>query len=88
MRRFVQALSGFEVFPGLPDDVGAALRALPDRYNVSVRQTAAVLFAADDRWHRPAVRQSKRLAPLQPSQQYARFNSRGRRERRRLHLAM
>lgn len=50
MRRFVQALSGFEGFPGLPDDVAAALREVPDRYNVSVRQPAAVLFTADDRW--------------------------------------
>jgi putative SOS response-associated peptidase YedK len=50
MRRFVQALSGFDVFPGLPVDVAAELRAVPDRYNLSVRQTAAVLFAEDDRW--------------------------------------
>lgn len=50
MRRFVQALSGFEVMPGLPDDVVAALRRMPDRYNVSVRQPAAVLFADDGRW--------------------------------------
>ena len=50
MRRFVQALSGFEVFPGLPEDVAAALREAPDRYNVSVRQPAAVLFADDGRW--------------------------------------
>lgn len=50
MRRFVQALSGFEAFPGLPDDVAAELRAAPDRYNVSARQHAAVLFAADDHW--------------------------------------
>ena len=51
MRRFVQALSGFEVMPGLPDEVAAELRAFPDRYNLSVRQPAAVLFAADERWH-------------------------------------
>ncbi len=50
MRRFVQALSGFDVFPGLPDDVAAELRAVPDRYNLSLRQPAAVLFAADGHW--------------------------------------
>lgn len=50
MRRFVQALSGFDVFPGLPDDVAAELRTLPEHYNVSVRQFAGVLFAADGRW--------------------------------------
>ena len=55
MRRFVQALSGFEVMPGLPADVVAALGEGPDRYNVSTRQHAGVLFAADGEW---------RLAPM------------------------
>ena len=50
MRRFVQALSGFEAMPGLPENVVAELRALPDRYNVSARQRAGVLFAADGEW--------------------------------------
>ena len=55
MRRFVQALSGFETLPGLPEGVAAGLRELPDRYNVSTRQHAGVLFAADGEW---------RLAPM------------------------
>jgi putative SOS response-associated peptidase YedK len=50
VRRFVQALSGFETMPGLPADVVAALREMPDHYNISARRPAAVLFAADGRW--------------------------------------
>lgn len=51
MRRFVQALSGFDDFPGLPVGIAARLRAAPDRYNVAAAGTATLLFVAHDVWH-------------------------------------
>lgn len=50
MRRFVQALSGVESLPGIPDAVGSSLRALPERYNVGIRDVAGVLHAEEGRW--------------------------------------
>jgi putative SOS response-associated peptidase YedK len=51
MRRFVQALSGFDDFPVLPAGVAATLRAQPDRYNIALGGSAALLFVAHDVWH-------------------------------------
>jgi putative SOS response-associated peptidase YedK len=51
MRRFVQALAGFADFPGLPADIGAALRAQPDRYNIAIHGQAAIVYVAHDVWH-------------------------------------
>jgi putative SOS response-associated peptidase YedK len=51
MRRFVQAFSGCEDIPHLSTSINASLRAVPERYNVSVRQQAAVLFEQHGRWH-------------------------------------
>ena len=50
MRRFVQALSAADMDPAVPDGVRNALSLLPDRYNVSVRGFAGVLFIQDGRW--------------------------------------
>lgn len=50
MRRFVQAFSGYEIVPGLPDSKAALLRNVPDRYNIGVRQHAAVVIAQDGQW--------------------------------------
>ena len=50
MRRFVQALAGADFDPAVPEGVRAALASLPDRYNVSVRGFAGVLFIQDGRW--------------------------------------
>jgi putative SOS response-associated peptidase YedK len=51
MRRFVQALSGGSGFSSaIPAPVVEQLIRLPDRYNISVRQPAGVLFIVDGRW--------------------------------------
>jgi putative SOS response-associated peptidase YedK len=51
MRRFVQALSGGADFdPAVPVALREALATLPDRYNISIRGLAGVLFIQDERW--------------------------------------
>lgn len=50
MRRFVQALAGDPgLSPSLPATVLEQLRRLPDRYNVSVGQSAGLIFTDTDR---------------------------------------
>lgn len=51
MRRFVQALSTGAGLPAsLPNVLREAIIALPDRYNISIRQTAGVLRELDGSW--------------------------------------
>ncbi|MGH8076572.1 MAG: SOS response-associated peptidase [Lysobacter sp.] len=51
MRRFVQALStGVGLPPTLPRALHDLIAALPDRYNISIRQPAGVLRDVDGRW--------------------------------------
>ncbi len=50
MRRFVQAFASPQVLPAtFPDDVAAALCALPDRYNIAVRKQAGVVHDDGER---------------------------------------
>jgi len=51
MRRFVQALSsGTGIAESVPAAVREALAAFPDRYNIAIRGSAAVLFIQEQRW--------------------------------------
>jgi putative SOS response-associated peptidase YedK len=50
MRRFVQALSGVDIDPAVPEGVRAALATLPDRYNIAIRGFAGLLFIQEGRW--------------------------------------
>ena len=72
MRRFVQALSGASIDPLVPEGVRAALAALPERYNVSIRGFAGILFIREGRWK--VGEMSWGLVPSwekQPSTQYS-----------------
>ena len=51
MRRFVQALSGGDsIDPVVPAGVREALAGFPDRYNIAIRNPAAIVFIQDARW--------------------------------------
>jgi putative SOS response-associated peptidase YedK len=51
MRRFVQALSGGSAIPeAVPAGVREALASFPDRYNLAIRDHAAIVFIQDARW--------------------------------------
>lgn len=51
MRRFVQALSAGAGLPAtLPNALRDLIMALPDRYNISIRQAAGVLRELDGHW--------------------------------------
>jgi putative SOS response-associated peptidase YedK len=51
MRRFVQALSsGTGIADAVPAGVRDALVEFPDRYNIAIRGSAAVVFIQEQRW--------------------------------------
>jgi putative SOS response-associated peptidase YedK len=50
MRRFVQSLPGASIDDAVPASVRETLAGLPERYNVSIRGFAGVLFIRDGRW--------------------------------------
>lgn len=51
MRRFVQAFSGGSgLSPALPTTLVEHLAQLPDRYNISIRQQAGIVFIQEQRW--------------------------------------
>ena len=50
MRRFVQAFSAADFPEVLPTAVGEELSRLPARYNISIGQTAGVLFVREQNW--------------------------------------
>jgi len=51
MRRFVQSLTdASQVDSSVPEGVREALAAFPDRYNIAIRNPAAIVFIQDGRW--------------------------------------
>jgi putative SOS response-associated peptidase YedK len=73
MRRFVQALSSATAIPeAVPAGVREALSSFPDRYNLAIRDHAAVVFIQEGRWKVAAM--SWGLVPSwekQPSTRYS-----------------